>query len=152
MTGARCSSAFQYLVMGTIGATFYVIGVGLLYLLTGSLNMVDIAARLGPAWAENSRAIVAALAFVTVGISLKLALFPLHVWLPNAYAYAPSWVTAFLSATATKVAIYLLVRFYFSIFGVAIDFRRPARHRNHYRFVSRRYVRRLASLRCSRRI
>ena len=116
-------SAFQYLVMGTIGATFYVIGVGLLYLLTGSLNMVDIAARLGPAWAENSRAIVAALAFVTVGISLKLALFPLHVWLPNAYAYAPSWVTTFLSATATKVAIYLLVRFYFSIFGVAIDFR-----------------------------
>ena len=116
-------SAFQYLVMGTIGATFYVIGVGLLYLLTGSLNMVDIAARLGPAWAENSRAVVAALAFVTVGISLKLALFPLHVWLPNAYAYAPSWVTTFLSATATKVAIYLLVRFYFSIFGVAIDFR-----------------------------
>ena len=115
-------SAFQYLVMGTIGATFYVIGVGLLYLLTGSLNMVDIAARLGPAWAENSRAIAAALAFVTVGISLKLALFPLHVWLPNAYAYAPSWVTTFLSATATKVAIYLLVRFYFSIFGVAIDF------------------------------
>jgi len=114
-------SAFQYLVMGTIGATFYVIGVGLLYLLTGSLNMVDIAARLGPAWAENSRAIVAALAFVTVGISLKLALFPLYVWLPNAYAYAPSWVTTFLSATATKVAIYLLVRFYFSIFGVAID-------------------------------
>jgi multicomponent Na+:H+ antiporter subunit D len=116
-------SAFQYLIMGTIGATFYVIGIGLLYLLTGSLNMVDIAGRLGPAWADHSRAVVAALAFVTVGVSLKLALFPLHVWLPNAYAYAPSWITAFLSATATKVAIYLLVRFYFSIFGVAIDFR-----------------------------
>jgi multicomponent Na+:H+ antiporter subunit D len=116
-------SAFQYLIMGTIGATFYVIGVGLLYLVTGSLNLVDIAARLGPAWADNSRAVIAALAFITVGISLKLALFPLHVWLPNAYAYAPSWATAFLSATATKVAIYLLVRFFFSIFGVAIDFR-----------------------------
>ena len=50
-------------------------------------------------------------------------MFPLHTWLPNAYAYAPSWVTAFLSATATKVAIYLLIRFFFSIFGVAIDFR-----------------------------
>jgi multicomponent Na+:H+ antiporter subunit D len=56
-------------------------------------------------------------------MSLKLALFPLHAWLPNAYAYAPSWVTAFLAATATKVAIYLLLRFFFSIFGVAIDFR-----------------------------
>ncbi len=115
-------AAFQYLIMGTIGATFYVIGVGLLYLLTGSLNMADIAARLGPAWAEDSRAVVAALAFVTVGVSLKLALFPLHTWLPNAYAYAPSFVTAFLAATATKVAIYLLIRFFFSIFGAAIDF------------------------------
>lgn len=114
-------SAFQYLIMGTIGATFYVVGVGLLYLLTGSLNMVDIAARLGPTWTSDARAVVAALAFVTVGVSLKLALFPLHVWLPNAYAYAPSWVTAFLSATATKVAIYLLIRYFFSIFGVAID-------------------------------
>jgi multicomponent Na+:H+ antiporter subunit D len=116
-------AAFQYLIMGTIGATFYVIGVGLLYLLTGTLNMVDIAARLGAAWPDHSRAVVAALAFVTAGVSLKLALFPLHTWLPNAYAYAPSWVTAFLAATATKVAIYLLLRFFFSIFGVAIDFR-----------------------------
>jgi multicomponent Na+:H+ antiporter subunit D len=114
-------AAFQYLILGTVGATFYVIGVGLLYLLTGSLNLVDVADRLGPAWGENSRAVIAAIAFITVGISLKLALFPLHLWLPNAYAYAPSWATAFLSATATKVAIYLLIRFYFSVFGVAID-------------------------------
>ncbi len=115
-------AAFQYLIMGTIGATFYVIGVGMLYLLTGSLNMVDIAARLGATVSTQMPAIVVALAFITVGISLKLALFPLHAWLPNAYAYAPSWVTAFLAATATKVAIYLLIRYYFSIFGVAIDF------------------------------
>jgi multicomponent Na+:H+ antiporter subunit D len=114
-------AAFQYLIMGTVGATFYVIGVGLLYLLTGTLNLVDIAGRLGATAPAQMPAIVAALGFITVGISLKLALFPLHAWLPNAYAYAPSWITAFLSATATKVAIYLLVRFYFSVFGVAID-------------------------------
>lgn len=116
-------ASFQYLIMGTVGATFYVIGVGLLYLLTGTLNMADMAARLGPAWVENSRTVVVALAFTTVGVSLKLALFPLHTWLPNAYAYAPSWATAFLSASATKVAIYLLVRFFYSVFGAAIDFR-----------------------------
>ena len=116
-------AAFQYLILGTIGATFYVIGVGFIYLVTGSLNMMDIADRLGPAAADQSRAIIAGLAFVTVGVSLKLALFPLHVWLPNAYAYAPSVVTAFLAGTATKVAVYLLVRFFFSVFGVAIDFR-----------------------------
>ena len=113
-------AAYRYLIVGTVGATFYVIGVGLLYLVTGTLNMADMAARIAPAWPGQSRAIVAALGFITVGVSLKLALFPLHAWLPNAYTYAPSWVTVFLSATATKAAIYLIVRFYFSVFGVAV--------------------------------
>ena len=57
-----------------------------------------------------------------MGVSLKLALFPLHQWLPNAYAYAPSAVSAFLAATATKVAVYVLLRFYFSVFGESAVF------------------------------
>jgi multicomponent Na+:H+ antiporter subunit D len=109
------SAAYQYLVMGTIGATFYVIGIGLLYLMTGTLNMADMAERL--AGVNEIRPLIAALAFVTVGIGLKLALFPLHQWLPNAYTHAPSVVTAFLAATATKVSVYVLIRFYFSVFG-----------------------------------
>lgn len=116
-------AAYQYLIIGTIGATFYVIGVGLLYLVTGSLNFADIAVRLGEASALYQRPVLAGLAFLFVGISLKLALFPLHVWLPNAYAYAPSFATAFLAATATKVAIYLLLRVTFSIYGLALDLR-----------------------------
>ena len=63
-----------------------------------------------------------AFAFLAVGISLKLALFPLHLWLPNAYAYAPSAVTAFIASTATKVAFYVLLRFLFTIFGVGFAF------------------------------
>jgi len=108
-------SSYQYLIMGTIGATFYIIGVGLIYLVTGTLNLGDMAARLQGV--EETRAVLAALAFITVGICLKLALFPLHLWLPNAYAYAPSAVTAFLAATATKVSVYVLLRFYYSVFG-----------------------------------
>jgi multicomponent Na+:H+ antiporter subunit D len=108
-------AAYQYLIMGTIGATFVVIGVGLLYLKTGTLNLVDIGLRLRGAGEE--RAVLTALAFLTVGISLKLALFPLHHWLPNAYTYAPSAVAAFLAATATKVSVYALLRFYYSVFG-----------------------------------
>ena len=77
--------------MGTIGATFIVIGIGLLYLMTGTLNIADMAHRLGPL--RGTRPVLAALAFLTVGISLKLALFPLHQWLPNAYTYAPSAVS-----------------------------------------------------------
>lgn len=114
-------AAYQYLIMGTIGATFYVIGVGFLYVTTGTLNLADIALRIGPAFAESSAPVMAGLAFLVVGISLKLALFPLHAWLPNAYAFAPSFATVFLAATATKVAVYILLRIYFSLFGIAIS-------------------------------
>ncbi|MET0100957.1 MAG: monovalent cation/H+ antiporter subunit D family protein [Sedimenticola sp.] len=110
------SAAFNYLVMGTIGATFILIGIGFLYMMTGTLNMADLAARLPEV--ADSRTVRAGFAFLTVGIGLKLALFPLHLWLPNAYAYAPSVVTAFLAATATKVAVYLLLRFTLQIFGI----------------------------------
>ena len=109
------TAAYQYLVMGTIGATFFLIGVGLVYAMTGTLNMADIANRLDAV--ENTRTVLAAFAFITVGLGLKLALFPLHLWLPNAYAYAPSAVTVFLAATATKVAIYTMLRFVFTLFG-----------------------------------
>jgi multicomponent Na+:H+ antiporter subunit D len=107
-------AAYQYMLMGTVGATFYVIGVGLLYLMTGTLNLVDMAERLRAV--EDVRPLLAALAFITVGIGLKLALFPLHQWLPNAYAFAPSMAAAFLAATATKVSAYVLLRYYFTVF------------------------------------
>lgn len=113
-------AAYQYLIMGTIGATLYIIGIGLLYLTTGSLNFDDIAMRLTSDLDWSIEPVLAALGFIFVGLSLKLALFPLHVWLPNAYAYAPSSATAFLAGTATKVAIYLLVRVLFSVFGVTL--------------------------------
>lgn len=108
-------AAYQYLIVGTIGATFLLMGIGLLYSLTGTLNMQDMANRL-PLVSETSTAYTA-FVFMIVGVALKLALFPLHLWLPNTYTYAPSIVTAFLAATATKVAIYLLIRLHFSIFG-----------------------------------
>ena len=113
-------SAFRYLVMGSVGASFIVIGIGLLYVETGTLNLADLAERL-PAL-HGERTILVAFAFLTVGTSLKLALFPLHLWLPNAYTFAPSAVTAFLAATATKVAVYVLLRFFFTVFGAAYSF------------------------------
>ncbi len=114
------TASFQYLVMGTIGATFILIGVGLLYMMTGTLNMADLAERVPPL--AGSRTALVAFAFLSVGISLKLALFPLHLWLPNAYTFAPSVVTAFLAGTATKVAVYMLLRFVFTIFGARFAF------------------------------
>lgn len=109
-------AAFNYLLMGTIGATFFVIGVGFLYAATGTLNMADIATRL-PAIADKTT-VQAAFAFITVGLGIKAAMWPLHQWLPNAYSYSPSMVVVFLSATATKVALYALVRFLFTVFSL----------------------------------
>ena len=113
-------ASYQYLIMGSIGATFILIAIGLMYQMTGTLNMDDLSQRL-PEVAQ-SRTVFAAFAFFIVGVCLKLALFPLHLWLPNAYAYAPSIVTAFFAATSTKVAVYLLIRFTFSVFGLSFSF------------------------------
>jgi len=108
------TAAFDYLIMGTIGATFFVIGIGFLYMATGTLNMVDMSNLLKGQ--ESLSTVRSGFAFIVIGIGLKLAIFPLHFWLPRAYTYAPSAITAFLAATATKVAVYMLLRFMFTIF------------------------------------
>lgn len=108
------TAAFRYLILGTIGASTFVIGIGLLYMATGTLNMSDLATRI-PA-SPHHAVIQAAFALIIVGLGLKAAIFPLHLWLPNVYTFAPMVVTTFLAATATKVALYLLARFVFVIF------------------------------------
>ena len=109
-------AAFNYLILGTVGATFYVIGLGLLYMLTGTLNLDDLAVRLADI--EQTRAAYMAMAFIALGLFLKMALFPLHFWLVPAYSYAPSAVSALMAATATKVSVYVLVRLMFGVFGI----------------------------------
>lgn len=115
------TAAFQYLVMGTIGATFILIGIGLLYMMTGTLNMADLAERI-PGVARTTT-VHAGFAFLVLGILLKAAVFPLHYWLPNAYTFAPSAVTAFMAGTMTKVSIYLLLRFFFEVFSETFSLR-----------------------------
>lgn len=114
------TAAYRYLIFGTIGATFYLIGIGFLYQVTGTLNMADLAQRLPTV--EGTRTVHAAFVFIVIGLAMKAALFPLHIWLPNAYAYAPSVASAFLAATATKVSIYVLLRVYLTIFGADFSF------------------------------
>ena len=108
------TAVFKYLIMGTVGATFYLIGVGLVYMMTGTLNFADMEARI--AEVGDQRPILVAAGFITIGLALKAAVFPLHVWLPNAYTHAPNIVTAFIAACSTKVALYVLLRFDFFVF------------------------------------
>ncbi len=114
------TAAFRYLVMGSIGASFILIGIGYLFAATGTLNMVDLAQRIPEV--QESRTILVAFSFLTIGLMIKAAVFPLHAWLANAYHHAPVFVTAFLAGTATKVSLYVMLRFFFSIFGADYSF------------------------------
>jgi len=114
-------AAYRYLILGTVGATFFLIGVGLLYGLTGTLNMADMAVRLQSV--QSGATLPAAFAFLGIGIAVKMALFPLHAWMPESYTYAPSHVSAMLAGTATKVSVYLLLRCMLMVLGpdLAVD-------------------------------
>ncbi|MFH1141835.1 MAG: monovalent cation/H+ antiporter subunit D family protein [Chloroflexota bacterium] len=108
-------AAFRYLILGTIAGSFYLLGVGFIYFSTGTLNMADVAERLPLLY--ESRAIQAAAVLMVLGLGLKMALFPLHLWLPDAYTYAPSAVTGLIAPLMTKVAAYVLIRLFLDVFG-----------------------------------
>ncbi len=107
-------ASYNYLILGTIAATFILLGIGYLYMVTGTLNMADLRERLPLLY--DSTVVRTAFAFFSVGLSIKIALFPLHIWLPNAYTHAPSVVGALQAATATKVGIYVMIRIMFTVF------------------------------------
>lgn len=114
------TASFQYLVVGSVGACFLLVGLGYLFLATGTLNMADMAARLGEL--HGSTTVRTGVAFVLVGLSLKMALFPLHQWMADAYTYAPMAVTALMASTSTKVGVYVTIRFLYTIFGQELSF------------------------------
>lgn len=123
------TSSINYLVLGTIGASFILLGIGFLYSITGTLNMNDMATRLSEIYATwdtdapiYHSATITGFAFLMIGLCIKLALFPLHSWLPNAYTYSPSAVSALLAATATKVGAYIAIRFLYTIMGIGFAF------------------------------
>ncbi len=64
----------------------------------------------------NPRSILVALAFFLIGTAIKMGLFPLHVWLPDAYTFAPSAVSSFIAPLMTKVMAYILIRVMITVF------------------------------------
>jgi len=113
-------SAFNYVILGTIGACFYLLGVGHLYIMTGSLNMADLV-RLLPSL-YSSHAIAVAFILILVGVWAKMAFFPFHAWLPNAYTYAPTATGALIAPLMTKVSVYVMIRLMFSVFSADFVF------------------------------
>jgi len=117
-------AALKYLVLGTTGASMYLIGVGYIFVRTGALNMVDVSETLagnvefleveGALYGDPL--VVAAYGFMAVGLATKAAVFPLHTWQPDAYAEAPDTVTVYISALASTAAAYALARVTWFVF------------------------------------
>lgn len=124
-------AAINYVILGTIGASFILIGIGYLYMVTGTLNVEDVASRiqeLRSRWDAGDmtyhRTVMVAFGFLLAGFAMKMALFPVHGWLPNGYTYAPSAVSTLLPATGTKVGAYVALRFMYTVVGPELSFLR----------------------------
>jgi len=109
-------ASFRYLIMGTVGASFYLLGLGFIYIVTGSLNMADVRNILPHVY--GNPAVTTGLALIVIGMGIKMAIFPLHGWLPDAYTYAPSTSSALIAPIGTKVAAYVILRVLFFVFDV----------------------------------
>lgn len=113
---AQIDGAFRYAVLSMMGATFMLVGIGLLYGETGTLDMAHLSAIL--AGRDPSVTLSAAAYLLLAGLALKAGLFPLFFWLPASYHTAPITVSAALAGLLTKAAFYACLRVFVLVFGV----------------------------------
>lgn len=120
--GPAYFATFKYLVVGTIGACFYLLGVGYIYIMTGSLNMADLAGILSRPEFQQSPSVRIGFTLIILGVWIKMALFPLHAWLPNAYSKAGTTTACLIAPLMTKVSVYVMLRIMFSVFSAEYIF------------------------------
>lgn len=112
----RLKTGVRYVIINLVGSTLFLVGVGLLYGVTGTLNMADLAVRVAAAPPGDHGLIAASALLLTTVFALKAALAPLHFWLPGAYAATTGTVAA-LFAIMTKVGAYSIIRTNTLVFG-----------------------------------
>ncbi|MFO7926391.1 proton-conducting transporter membrane subunit [Natronomonas sp.] len=118
-SGRAALAALKYLIVGTAGASLYLVGVGYVFVATGTLNMAELAVAIPETVGYADPLIVASFCFVAVGLSVKAALFPLHTWIPDAYAESPDTVTAYISGLASTLGAYALARLIYAVYTPA---------------------------------
>ncbi len=119
-TRQATEAALKYLLLATIGSGFILFGIGFIYMITGNLNITFIAMELDPVKDNYPIAIWTTISFLIVGLGVKSAFFPLHLWLPDAHSSAPSSSSAILSALVVKVYIIAFIKILFIAFGLEI--------------------------------
>ncbi|MGQ5515422.1 monovalent cation/H+ antiporter subunit D family protein [Halococcus saccharolyticus] len=120
-SGRSARAALKYLLVGTVGASLFLLGIGFAYVSTGTLNMADLSTQLA-AVGYTSPLVQASFGLLVVGLFVKIALFPVHTWQPSAYAGAPDSVSALISALVSTIAAYALIRIVFTVFTVEFLF------------------------------
>lgn len=116
--GRALRPAYNYVIMGSIGACLYIFGVCWLYSVTGTLNFADM--RLLLPLVYDNKAVQMGFAMIVVGVMIKAYIFPLHLWQPDVYTYAPSTVSSMMASVHVKVMFYILLRMFYSVF--TLDF------------------------------
>jgi multicomponent Na+:H+ antiporter subunit D len=113
---AALRAAMRYLLAALLGSLLYLLGMALLYGTQGVLDLTGIAHYL-----EANLTTLLGVTFITLGLLLKGAIFPLHFWLPAAHGYAPIPVSAILSAVVVAASFYLLLRLWFGPFALLLN-------------------------------
>ena len=121
-TGVTLRASFSYLIMGGVGLSFFLLGVGFLYAMTGTLDIFHIAEKLQAVFNSSTRMVLMSFVLIATGMGIKIAVFPLHGWLPDAHSMAPSPVSALLSGVTVKIGIYCLIRVVYTVFSAEMFF------------------------------
>jgi multicomponent Na+:H+ antiporter subunit D len=116
-TKMATDAAFKYLLLATVGSGFVLFGISLLYMITGNLNITFVTMEFRQVYTQYPFLIWTVLSFFLVGFGIKSALFPLHLWLPDAHSSAPTSSSAILSGLVVKAYIVALLKFCYIIFG-----------------------------------
>jgi len=113
-------ASIKYMVMGSLGASLFLLGISFIYNLVGSLNIADIAQKISIIGTNPMPLVlILILALLMTGLSIKIAMVPFHAWMPDAYQAAPSAVVALFAAGTTTVGVYMMLRVVYTLFGVA---------------------------------
>ncbi|MCG5501195.1 monovalent cation/H+ antiporter subunit D [Ectothiorhodospira lacustris] len=113
---ARMRAGVQYVIVNLVGSSVFLVAIGLIYGVTGTLNMADLAVRVPEVGASEQALLQTGALLLLLVFGVKAALVPVHFWLPGTYALAPAPVAA-LFAIMTKVGAYSIIRMYTLVFG-----------------------------------
>ncbi len=128
--GRTTLAAVRYMILNLVGSGLFLLGVVLLYDITGNLLMVPMQREIAMLYQDPGARVVLIMAtgILTIGLSIKSGLFPFHYWMPDTYGWATPTSGAVLSSLVSKCYIFLLIKIYWRVLGIDIFTDMPIRN------------------------